>query len=101
MVNGDLTLLNTRLINNLNERSWQNLRKSQIENEEQWRLFDNDVSDTLRLTNMVVKDKTVVLCAAAEKEKSLGEEYLKIKIEHDKLLAKPSRNSLIQMKRKL
>ncbi len=45
MVNGDLTLANTRLYDNLNERSWQNLKKSRFENEEQWKLFYNDVLD--------------------------------------------------------
>ncbi len=44
VVNGDLTLHNARFYNNLYERSWQNLRKSRIENDEQWNLFDNDVS---------------------------------------------------------
>ncbi len=34
-VDGNLTIANARLFDNLNERSWQNLRKSRIENEEQ------------------------------------------------------------------
>ncbi len=93
MVNGDLTLRNDRLIENLNERSWHNLRKSRIENEEQWKLFDNDVSDTLRLADAIVEDKSAALRAAEKKEKSLRKEYLKIKIEHDKLLAKQSQSA--------
>ncbi len=72
------------LIENLNERSLQNLRKSRIENEEQLKMFHNDVSDTLRLADKIVEDKTAALRATAEKEKSLWEEYLKIKIAHDK-----------------
>ncbi len=33
-VDGDLTIANIRLFDNLNKRSWQNLRKSRIKNEE-------------------------------------------------------------------
>ncbi len=93
MVNGDLTLRNARLYKNLNERSWENLRKSRIENDEQWKLFDNDVSDTLRLADVLVEDKSAALRDAALKEKSLREEYLKIKIENDKLKRKQSQSA--------
>ncbi len=54
------------------------------------KLFDNDDSDTLRLADEIVEDKTVALRAATEKEKSLREEYLKIKIKNDKLMTKQS-----------
>ncbi len=76
MVNGDLTLRNAPLYENLNERSWQNLRKSRSENDEQWKQFDNDVSDTLRLADALVEDKSAALRDAAQKEKSLKEEYM-------------------------
>ncbi len=95
MVNGDLTLANTRLYDNLNDRSWQNLRKSRIENEEQWKLFDNDVLDTLRLADVLVEDKSAALREAAHKEKSLREEYLRIKIENDKLKMKQSQSAVM------
>ncbi len=54
VVNGDLTLRNARLIENLNEHSRHNLRKSRIENEEQRKLFNNDVLDTLRLADVIL-----------------------------------------------
>ncbi len=92
MVNGNLTLHNARLYENLNERSWQNLRKSLIENDEQWKLFDNDVSDTLRLADALMEDTFAALRYAAQQEKSLREEYLKIKIENEKLKKKPSQS---------
>ncbi len=44
---------------------------------------------------MIVEDKTAALHAAAEKEKSLREEYLKIKIEHDKLVTKESQSAVM------
>ncbi len=88
MVSGDLTVHNASLYENLNKRSWQNLRKSRIENDEEWKLFDNDILDTLRLADELVEDKSAALCDAAQKEKSLREEYLKIKIENDKLKTK-------------
>ncbi len=93
VVNNDLMLRNTQLYENLNERSLQNLRKSWIENEEQWKLFDNDISDTLRLADALVEDKSAALRDAAQKEKSLREEYLKIKIENDKLKTKKSQSA--------
>ncbi len=40
-----------------------------------------------------MEDKTAALRAAAEKEKSLREEYLKIKIENDKLVTKQSQSA--------
>ncbi len=90
VVNGDLTLADARLYDNLNEHSWQNLRKSLFENE---KLFDNDVSDTLRLADALVEDKSAALYEAAHKEKSLREEYLRIKIENDKLKTKQSQSA--------
>ncbi len=62
VVNGDLTLANARLYNNVNEHSWQNLRKLGFKKEEQWKLFDNDFSDTLRLAVALVEDKSPALC---------------------------------------
>ncbi len=93
VVNSDLTLHNAQLYENLNERSWQNLRKSRIENDEQWKLFDNDVSDTLRLADVLVEDKSSALRDAAQKEKSLREEFLKIKNENEKLKTKQSQSA--------
>ncbi len=84
---------NAQLYENLNELSWQNLRKSWIENDEQWKLFNNDVSDTLRLADELVEDKSAALRDAAQKRKSLGEEYLKIKIENKKLKTKQSQSA--------
>ncbi len=56
-------------------------------------MFDNDVSDTLRLADALVEDKSAALHEAAHKEKSLREEYLRIKIENDKLKTKQSQSA--------
>ncbi len=97
MVNGDLTLAYTRLYDILNEPSWQNLRKSRFENEEQWKLFENDVSDTLGLAGVLIEDTSAALSEAAHKEKSLREEYLRIKIENDKLKSKQSQSAAMHI----
>ncbi len=95
VVNRDLTLANIRLFNNLNEHSWQNLRKTWFKNEEQGKLFDNDISDTLRLADVPIEDKSAALRDAAPKEKSLREECLRIKIENDKLKTMQSQSAAI------
>ncbi len=47
---------------------------------------------TLRLADMLVEDKSAALHDAAQKEKSLREGYLKIKVENEKLKTKQSQS---------
>ncbi len=50
---------------------------------------------SLRLADALVKDKSATLCKAAHKEKSLREEYLRIKIENDKFKTKQSQSAVM------
>ncbi len=71
LVNVDNSIRFPYLIEDMNECSWHRIRKSHIQNDEQWKLFNDNVVDTLRLANALVEDRSSELQAAEEKEKSL------------------------------
>ncbi len=51
-----------------NECRWQRLKESCKEKREQWKLFDQEITDTMRQADAFVCDKKIALIAAADKE---------------------------------
>ncbi len=54
-----------------NESKLQRFRDSRVGNGEQWKLFDQEITDTMRQAYAYVEEKKRALVAAANKEKSL------------------------------
>ncbi len=80
---------------NENERKWQSLKQSLVENCEQWKKFDKDITDTLRTADAYMDNKKMALQAASDKEKSLREKCEKIVKENDRLRGIQSENVAI------
>ncbi len=78
-----------------NEHKWQSLKQSRIDNGEQWKMFERDITDTLRIADAYVDDKKRALCATADKEKFLRAECERIVKENDRLLDIQSENVAI------
>ncbi len=75
---------------------WQSLKQSRIDNGEQWKHFDQDITDTLRIADVYMDDKKRVLRATADKEKSLRSECKRIVKQNDRLFGIQSENVAIQ-----
>ncbi len=73
----------------------QSLKQSHIDNGEQWKKFDQDITDTIRIADAYVDDRKRALRATADKEKSLRSECEKIVKENNRLLGIQSENVAI------
>ncbi len=78
-----------------NERKWQRLRESCAENGEQWKLFDQEIMDTMRQADVYFYDKKNALLSNADKGKSLRAECERMVKENDKLKHLQSQNVTI------
>ncbi len=74
---------------------WQRLRESHVGNGEQWKLFNQEITDTMRQADAYVYDKKNPLLAVIEKEKSLRAECERMIKENDKLKYLQSQNVTI------
>ncbi len=80
---------------NENECKWRSLKQSLDENGEQWKMFDQDITDTLRVADAYMDDKKMALQATSDREKSLREECEKIVKGNDRLMGIQSENVAI------
>ncbi len=69
---------------------WQILKKSCLENSDEWVRFDEIMTNTLRAADAMIDDKKKALRAAAEKEKFLRAEYIRMVTENELLLIRQS-----------
>ncbi len=89
------SLISPQCGNDQNIRKWQSLKRSCIDSNEQWKKFDQDITDTLRIDDEYMDDKKRVLRAVADKEKSLRSECDRIVKENNRLLGLQSENVAI------
>ncbi len=74
-----------QFVDDENERKWQRLRECHAGNGEQWKLFDQEITDTMRQADLYIYDKKRALLASADKEKSLRAECGRMLEENNKL----------------
>ncbi len=79
-----------------NVHKWQSLKQSCIDNGEQWKKFDQDITDTLRIADAYMDNKKRANRITADKEKSLRSECENIVKENDRLLGIQSENVAIR-----
>ncbi len=78
-----------------NEHKWQRLRDSRVGNGEQWKLFNQEITDTMRQADAYVKDKKRALPSTADKEKTFRAECERMVKENDTLRYLQSQNVTI------